>query len=796
MLANSEYVADTRKLIKELLKEKKGDVVKLEWIKYKVREWSRQFSSRKSKNEINKLNLFEKKLIQYNEMLAEIGRLEKESTQQEEEVVLNSMTKENILKQMEYCNKEREELIELKVRGAMLRARKDWYMYGEKPSKYYFGLESQNYKRKNRYKIKNKDGEYVVGLKNVLDEQYEFYEKLYKKGNDFHIGKFERFMEGLQMPTVTQKDREELEKPFTMAELRKVVFSSKKNTVPGSDGLSNEFYQVFFPELSQLLLKVCNKAATEGLHVTARQGVVALIEKLGKDSDYLKNWRPLSLLNCDGKFYAKMLALRLENPAKYLIHPDQTGFLKGRSINENLIDIMSVLDLAEHRQEEMLLISFDFEKAFDMVGFEYIETVLKRFGFGPNFCTMIMNALTGMSCCTINGGFASKYMKVERGLRQGSPISPILFDLAVEPLGAAIRHNCNIEGIILANTTLSQKKHGQYADDLWAAIKATPGSLSALMGTFGKFSEFSGLQINMEKSQILQIGNVREPNAELKKEAQNMQWCEEINILGILFSADRACMLQSNYGLLMEKMRKTLEPWRARSSTLMGKVQIVNSLMLSQAVYKLLTINSPSNEATVKIRKMITEFLWDKKKPRIAYETLIKGKKEGGLGLVDLRKKDVALKSNWCKKAYESKNVWIQIADELLLHSFIQLVETNLSKKKIEKWNINQTWVVTSILKAWSELHYSEPKEKSDIMNQVLWYNVHIRREQKPFIVKKMYRAGIKTVHDIFDDHALKFHSYDEIMHSFGNIGSYLDYASVVNSIPQEWKKKPKAGGI
>ena len=127
------------------------------------------------------------------------------------------------------------------------------------------------------------------------------------------------------------------------------------------------------------------------------------------------------------------------------------------------MDLLSIIDLAEHRQDRVILINIDFAKAFDKVNWDYIDKALEFFGFGEIFRHMVKAAHKDTSCCTVNAGFSSNYIEIEKGLRQGSPQSTGLFNIAVEMLGISIRQNPKINGIALKDI---DKKHGQYADDL------------------------------------------------------------------------------------------------------------------------------------------------------------------------------------------------------------------------------------------------------------------------------------------------------------------------------------------
>jgi len=119
------------------------------------------------------------------------------------------------------------------------------------------------------------------------------------------------------------------------------------NKTPGSDGLPAKFYKIFWNDIADLLLGSINYAYETGqLSVSQKRGIVKLIPKKDAEPYYVKNWRPISLLNCDYKLATKVVANRLKQVLPKLIDNDQTGFLKGRFIGENIRLIDSVINLA------------------------------------------------------------------------------------------------------------------------------------------------------------------------------------------------------------------------------------------------------------------------------------------------------------------------------------------------------------------------------------------------------------------------------------------------------------------
>ena len=280
--------------------------------------------------------------------------------------------------------------------------------------------------------------------------------------------------------------QEELDQELTMSEMKKAIFQMKDNKVPGNDGLGVEFYKRFYHKIKYNLFEVIKEAATDGWSHTSRRGIIALIEKAQKDPLWIDHWRPLNLLNVDFKIMGKILANRLNKITAICINDDQVGFVQKRHISENLMELITALEYIEKRQEQFVLISFDFKKAFDCVEHEPLLTILRKFNIGNKYIQLVANYLKDLESCTMNMGSTSKYIKIERGLRQGDPLSAPIFLFVVEVLAQKIRDNREIKGMEVEG---KKKILSQFADDLWALIKAEQKSYEQIIKTFENFAE-------------------------------------------------------------------------------------------------------------------------------------------------------------------------------------------------------------------------------------------------------------------------------------------------------------------
>ena len=146
-------------------------------------------------------------------------------------------------------------------------------------------------------------------------------------------------------PTVDLDNFANLTDPITAEEVRKIIMDSPKNKSPGMDGLTHEFYQTFWPNISKIVTEAFNETLEQGqLSTSQKRGIISLIPKPQKDPELLKNWRPITLLNNDYKYLAKCLADRCKDIVPRIVSTDQTGFVNGRYIGTNIIRTQNLIE--------------------------------------------------------------------------------------------------------------------------------------------------------------------------------------------------------------------------------------------------------------------------------------------------------------------------------------------------------------------------------------------------------------------------------------------------------------------
>ena len=274
---------------------------------------------------------------------------------------------------------------------------------------------------------------------------------------------------------------------------------------------------------------------TNSLSDYIKRGTITCIPKQGKDRNILKKWRPLTILNCTYKFFSAILANRLKTTLETIVSPDQTGFIENRFIGDNTRLLYDTMNHCEMQDKEGLIIVLDFAKAFDTIEWSYIYTCMKLFGYGDGFITMVKLLHSGSISVIENNGHFSNNIVLTRGCRQGDPISPYIFVLCAELLSHCIRECGDIKGIEVHGTEIVIL---QYADDTTVFLEGSHEAIKRLMSISRWFRKVSGLGINVEKTKVVKIGELRDRSLNWEGK-YGMEWTNEFIILGVDYNVRR-----------------------------------------------------------------------------------------------------------------------------------------------------------------------------------------------------------------------------------------------------------------
>jgi hypothetical protein len=773
LLKDKTYIEQIKTCLEkatEKYKDLNDTGLKWDMIKMELRSTTICYSKNKAK--LTRDNIKQKMII--------VNELEnKLSSQPDDDIIL----KYNEAKRyIEDYNKE-------KANGVLIRSKVNWAEYGEKNTKFFLNLEKRNHDMKCITKLVNEKEEEINNPDKILEYEENFYKKLYSNNKTQENQELQKeaakVFKDDTLPKISEENKQSCENILTMEEIGKALKQLENGKSPGSDGFTTDFYKFFWPNIKNIVLENFSYAKQTGkLSIDQRRGIINLIPKKDKDPRFLKNWRPISLLNTDYKIITKALANIIKKVLPTIINPDQVAYLKKRFIGQNIRTIFDMLGYTKLMDKKGIIAFLDFEKAFDTIQWSIIYDALKQFNIGPNFIGWVHTIYNGSEACVTNNGFSSQFFELERGVRQGCPLSPYLFIMVVELLANKIRKTESIKGIKIGTTEI---KLVQMADDTTVFVE-DPDSLENTLKILKLFEEYAGLKLNKTKTEAMWLGknrnNITTP--------LGIKWVKEVHSLGIFFSYDTDSVIQKNFEDRAKDFKRILDMWLQRDLSLIGKITILKSLAFSKIIYQCGVLNPPTDFKD-KIAEIAYNFIWHNKPENIKRLTIIADYEKGGLKMLDIGSFLKAQKAMWVKRLQSPDMASWKAAPAFYLKEFLGLDTFKCNMECVVKpknfphfyWNVMQSW--------YEYIQLSQPEKKSpmDIRRQCLWFNKEIKISKIILNWGEWKKKGINTIHDIINENG-NFLTTNELETMYGFKCNILKYNALKDAIPMVWRKQLK----
>lgn len=650
------------------------------------------------------------------------------------------------------------------------------FEHNNKSGKYLANQLERNKEKTLITTIQDSAGMITQSPEKINETFYCYYKNLYSVTNDHNEEDIDLFVSNLDIPQITLESQQLLDTPLTLAELWNAVKDMPTGRAPGPDGFSTSYFKHFWNMLAPLFYRMVQEIRAKGqIRDIMNTAVIKLLPKAGKDPTQPANYRPISLMNTDIKIIAKALAARLEQILPTIIHNDQTGFIKGRNSTNNIRRLLNLINRVQNNKEKAIILSLDAEKAFDKVNWIFLFKILKKFGFGEPFTRWIRTFYTAPKATVNTNGVTSQSFCLQRGTRQGCPLSPLLFALFIEPLAIAIRQNTNIKGI---RSQTSEHKINLYADDILLYLEKPDSSLHEVFELIKKFSQISDYAINWSKSIVMPLSTNSWNPAD-----QNLNYnipVGNIKYLGINISPKLTELTKLNHTPLLAKICEDLIHWNNLPISLLGRIATVKMKILPQINYLFAMIPfKPTQKWFQDLDSAVTKFYCKNKKNRISLVNLQRNKSEGGLEAPNFQHYYIANQIQylikWLNLNIEQQS-WLEL--EQTDCDRIQLANLPFISPSIKRHSCFKNPMIACTLKAWWSGMGITQSQFAPCKFSPIWHNPDFGVNKIPIYFRTWEETGINQLQHLFKEDT--FMSYENIVQDFQIIGvNFLQYNKI-----------------
>lgn len=701
-----------------------------------IRNTTISFSAYQNKTRLEKINQLETKLFDL------------ENTHQ-------VCPSDDIKVSLDATRSELNALLRQRAEFLMLRARRNYYFNGPRPSHLLSLKIKQNEKISNITAISSSEG-ILTDPQEINAEFRNFYSNLYSSELSLNMSKCSEFLENLNLPSITQEEEPKLESPITLDELKNAVLNMKRGKSPGWDGIPPEFYAMFWEELGQYMLDMILMSVKNGSFLNdVNLALLTVLPKPKKDLLFCNNYRPLSILCTEVKVYAKVLVSRIESHLQKLIHQDQTGFVKSRLAGDNIRRLLHVIHFSQDIEDPCAVLSLDAEKAFDRLEWQYLWEVLRKFGFGQGFVGMIKVLYSNPTAVVTANNILSTPFSIYRGSRQGCPLSPLLFALSLEPLAQSIRQHPLIEPITFCNT---HHHISLFADDILLYVNNALTSIPHVLETFARFSNLSGYKINWTKSQLMPLN----PSVSLSTLPSLIPVVNSFKYLGVDIYPTLSVISTKNFQHIFKRVEEDMERWTKLPISMSARISIIKMDVLPRInFYSNMIPLAPPKNYWDNLNKITSNFIWGGKRPRLKLSTLQRSKKDGGLNVPNFKLYSWSYIIRPISVWFDPSMVvsWRPIEENLAYpHRLQDLIFSAFPSKSTQR---QLGPIMSFLLSTWRAIEKQCQISLKWHTHSPLFNNFNLTTGGAPFKLPQWSTKGINILMDVWEENGMR--SFDDI---------------------------------
>lgn len=522
-----------------------------------------------------------------------------------------------------------------RIKDLKQKSRAKWALEGDENSAFFHGLINKH-KRTQRINGIKENGFWITDLVDIKTRVVKHFADRFaepmKSRPKFINSNFKK------LPPCAI---ESLEDPFSFDEIKSAIWACGSDRAPGPDGFSFAFLKKHWEVIGcDFYLAVKHFEATGLIDEGCNSSFITLVPKV-QDPITLNDFRPISLIGRLYKTISKVLAERLKRVIHHVVSKEQTAFIKDRNILDGPLILNEVISWLKKCRKKAFIFKVDFEKAFDCISWDFLESIMQQMNFGDKWRAWIRGCLASAKISVIINGATTKEFRMERGVRQGDPLSLFLFIIAAEGLHVALesaKEKGVYSGVQLPHCgpTIS---HLQYADDVIFLGSWSLENIKNLIRILRWFKLASGLKVNMSKSKIYGLGV---QSCELDLVVRS--FCCSIGSFPITYlglPVGVSMVRETHWKPIIEKFQAKLSRWKASTLSFGGRLTLCNSVLNSLGSFYFSLYKAPA-KVLKSLERIRMKFFWGgsleaSKMAWVAWEKILASKERGGLGVGSLK---------------------------------------------------------------------------------------------------------------------------------------------------------------
>ncbi|GJY51080.1 RNA-directed DNA polymerase, eukaryota [Tanacetum coccineum] len=435
-----------------------------------------------------------------------------------------------------------------------------------------------------------------------------------------------------------------LDAPFSREEIKREVWDCGSDKAPGPDGFTFGFFKRFWEVIKEAVFAFVRSFQNRRvIPHGCNSSFIALIPKVN-DPRFTSDFRPTSLIRCQYKIIGKLLANRLATVIDSIVSPEQSAFIKGRHILDGPMMLSEIIAHFKATRRKLMVFKVDFEKAYDSLSWDFLFEVMNKMGFTLNWFAWVKATLTSSRASVLLNGAPTEEFDVQRGLRQGDPLSPFLFVLAMEGfhVGNSEAYRAGVfQGVSIGSSDI-HISHLLYADDAILLCDWGVQNARQIIRMLRVFQLASGLKINLNKSKLIGIGVGL---IEVQQVAE-MIGCCAVRLPFIYLGVPMGCNMNR------------------------GRLTLLKSVMGSLAIYYMSIYKVPATVLKL-LESLRARFFWgadlgERKLHWIAWNRVLSSRDSGGLVVGSLAAFNKALLFKWKWRLRDNPNaLWVRLVTSI-----------------------------------------------------------------------------------------------------------------------------------